>query len=87
MYFRRYMGVMVSGKPYSCPESRRFENMRVIIDDVNADTVTENGHEYMSTARGWLKRRCQIDSQGALISATNCLSEMPWVSSYEEVDY
>lgn len=71
-----YMGLLVPGNNYTWPDSRRFASMCVNIDDVNAEIVTEKGHENMSAAGGWLKRWSQLDYRCARSCATTGLCDM-----------
>lgn len=83
----RYIGLMVPGGNQIWPDLRRLANMRVNIDDVNDETVSEGDHEYMSAVGVCLKGWHPLDNRGAHRSPTNGICDMPWVRCYEEDNY
>lgn len=60
--------------PAICDHARQRPN-------INSETVTENGNEYISYGDSWEKRWCHIDSHGTRINATEDPWDMPRVRS------
>lgn len=50
------MVLLVPGHNLVWPDSRCFANMRLNAEDVTAETVNVDGHEYLSAVGGWRKR-------------------------------
>lgn len=67
MAVSNYTGLMITGRNHTWPDSRRSANMRVNIDDVNAEIVIEDGHKYMYAAGGWLKRWQNLDNVALVV--------------------
>lgn len=57
------------------------------IDDVHADTVTEDGHKYMSSTGSWFKRWGNLENLFTSCCPTTGRWNMTWVMCDEEVDF
>lgn len=83
----RYIGLMIPGCNHTWNDSRSFANMRVNIDDVNAETVMERGLDYISAAGGWLKLWWHLDNLSALSCRTTGRCDITGVRCDEEVEH